>query len=268
MASPGSGHAGWNLPRCPRAPRCRPRTMSRTTRESPGTLRQARSRALTGALLLAARRATYGSSPTGAPMAALLGRLIAAQRAGQAAAGIPLGDLARLRRAFAAGRPRLIPPLRTIEPLTKRELEVLRVLAAGRSNQAIAANWWHPGHRQKAREPRPGQARRGRSHRGRHAGPRTEPHPLTRRPSHRRAADSGTRVPGANAGPGCTLVPGAPRKIPPGMSTFGGRLARRIFLACGRTECTPEGGSAMATVKPDPSNGGTALTRTAPALAS
>ena len=34
-------------------------------------------------------------------MAALLGRLIAAQRAGQAAAGVPLGYLARLQRAFA-----------------------------------------------------------------------------------------------------------------------------------------------------------------------
>jgi hypothetical protein len=38
-------------------------------------------------------------------MAALLGRLIAAQRAGQAAAGIPFGYLARLQRAFAAGPP-------------------------------------------------------------------------------------------------------------------------------------------------------------------
>ena len=36
----------------------------------------------------------------GPPMAALLGRLIAAQRSGQAAAGVPLGYLARLLRAF------------------------------------------------------------------------------------------------------------------------------------------------------------------------
>jgi hypothetical protein len=35
------------------------------------------------------------------------------------------------------------------------------------------------------------------------------------------------------ARPGYTLVPGTPRKIPPVMSPFGGRLARRIFLACG-----------------------------------
>ena len=41
----------------------------------------------------------------GQPMAALLGRLIAAQRAGQAAAEVPLGCLARLQRAFDSGTP-------------------------------------------------------------------------------------------------------------------------------------------------------------------
>jgi LuxR family maltose regulon positive regulatory protein len=75
-------------------------------------------------------------------MAALLGRLIAAQRAGsgfQAAAGVPLGYLARLQRAFAAGPSAPDPgPSGIIEPLTRRELEVLRMVAAGRSNQAIA----------------------------------------------------------------------------------------------------------------------------------
>src|SRR5580693_5147139 len=80
----------------------------------------------------------------GAPMGALLGQLIAAQRAGVAAA-IPLACLARLQRAFDTGpatpspRPRLtaaVPGI--VEPLTSRELEVLRMLAAGRSNQAIA----------------------------------------------------------------------------------------------------------------------------------
>ena len=76
----------------------------------------------------------------GPPMAALLARLIAAQRSGQAAASIPLGYLARLRSGFgaepAAPHTTAVPDL--IDPLTSRELEVLRMLAAGRSNQAIA----------------------------------------------------------------------------------------------------------------------------------
>jgi LuxR family transcriptional regulator, maltose regulon positive regulatory protein len=80
----------------------------------------------------------------GQPMAALLSRLIAAQRSGQAAAEVPLGCLARLQRALDAGR--APNPLRgtgaavpgLVEPLTSRELEVLGMLAAGRSNQAIA----------------------------------------------------------------------------------------------------------------------------------
>ena len=76
----------------------------------------------------------------GPPMAALLGRLIAAQRAGQAAASVPLGYLARLRSAFgtepAAPPAAAVPGL--IDPLTSRELEVLQMLAAGKPNQAIA----------------------------------------------------------------------------------------------------------------------------------
>ena len=81
----------------------------------------------------------------GKPMAALLGRLIMAQRAGQAAAEVPLGCLARLQRAFdseptmpAPGRltTGVVPGL--VEALTSRELEVLGMLAAGRSNHAIA----------------------------------------------------------------------------------------------------------------------------------
>ena len=105
----------------------------------------------------------------GPPMAALLGRLIAAQRTGQAAAGVPLGYLARLQRAFGPGRPGPDPaPAGIVDPLTSRELEVLEMLAAGRSNQAIACRArGHPGHRQETRRPRPGQARRGQPHRGR-----------------------------------------------------------------------------------------------------
>ena len=99
--------------------------------------------ALAGALLLACPQGHIRVfADEGPPMAALLGRLIGAQRAGsgfQAAAGVPLGYLARLQRAFAAGPPTPDPgPSGLIDPLTSREHEVLEMLAAGRSNQAIA----------------------------------------------------------------------------------------------------------------------------------
>ena len=62
---------------------------------------------LAGTLLLACPQGHVRVfADEGPPMAALLGRLIAAQRTGsgfQAAAGVPLGYLARLQRAFAAG---------------------------------------------------------------------------------------------------------------------------------------------------------------------
>ena len=81
----------------------------------------------------------------GPPMAALLARLIAAQRDGQAAgARVPLGCLARLQRAFDAGPTRADGAKRTmvasglVEQLTSRELEVVGMLAAGLPNQAIA----------------------------------------------------------------------------------------------------------------------------------
>jgi ATP/maltotriose-dependent transcriptional regulator MalT len=80
----------------------------------------------------------------GPPMAALLSRLVAAQRSDQSAAGIPLGFLAQLLRSFDASRSQADPRRGTaavpglVEPLTARELEVLRLLAEGRSNQAIA----------------------------------------------------------------------------------------------------------------------------------
>jgi LuxR family maltose regulon positive regulatory protein len=80
----------------------------------------------------------------GAPMAALLGQLAAAQRTGQAeASSVPADCLARVLEAFGrkpagpgTGTRAATPGL--TEPLTERELEVLRLLAAGRSNQRIA----------------------------------------------------------------------------------------------------------------------------------
>ena len=81
----------------------------------------------------------------GPPMAALLGQLIASQRAGHAAE-IPFTCLARLQRAFDAARATPGPGSGTtvavpglVEQLTSREREVLEMLAAGRSNQAIAS---------------------------------------------------------------------------------------------------------------------------------
>ena len=89
----------------------------------------------------------------GRPMATLLGQLIAAQRASRAAAKVPLGCLARLQRALDAGadfagRGQDRPPGRgqdrpprvhgMVDQLTSREFEVLRMLAEGQPNQAIA----------------------------------------------------------------------------------------------------------------------------------
>ena len=103
--------------------------------------------ALAGALVLACPQGYVRVfADEGPPMAALLGRLVAAQRAEHATTRrVPLDCLARLQRAFAAGRAAPVPgPAATaavpgiVEPLTGRELEVLEMLAAGRSNQAIA----------------------------------------------------------------------------------------------------------------------------------
>jgi LuxR family transcriptional regulator, maltose regulon positive regulatory protein len=87
----------------------------------------------------------------GRPMATLLGRLVAAQRASSAAAGVPFAYLVRLQQAFDAeaqaadrdrdrdrGRGRSPDGPGLVDPLTSRELEVLRMLAVGQPNQAIA----------------------------------------------------------------------------------------------------------------------------------
>ena len=81
----------------------------------------------------------------GAPMATLLARLVAAQKADHAAArGVPLSCLARLLRAFgeppavAGARPHAAAVPGLVEQLTARELEILALLAAGTPNPRIA----------------------------------------------------------------------------------------------------------------------------------
>jgi LuxR family transcriptional regulator, maltose regulon positive regulatory protein len=74
----------------------------------------------------------------GPPMRVLLGRLVAARRTEQRIArSLPLGYLGRLLRAFDREEAApAVPGL--VEPLSPREVEVLRLLAAGRQNQQIA----------------------------------------------------------------------------------------------------------------------------------
>ena len=139
MASPGRGHAGWNLPRRPPGTKVPSPDDEPDYAREPGHFGAAAVTGLTGALMVACPQghirifADEGDGRGARPAHR-------GQRAGQTAAGIPFGYLARVT------------------------------------------------------------------------------------PSPRR--------PGTNAGRGYTLVPGAPRKTPPDMSPFGGRLARRVFLAC------------------------------------
>jgi LuxR family maltose regulon positive regulatory protein len=104
-------------------------------------------RSLAAALRLACPRGYIRVfADEGAPMAALATRLAADQQAGLGNAdGIPPDGLARILAAFehnpaappgGAGTPAGGPGL--IEPLTARELDVLRLLAAGKSNKRIA----------------------------------------------------------------------------------------------------------------------------------
>jgi len=81
----------------------------------------------------------------GPPMAALLRSLIGVRRRGRRAAGADAATehLHRVVQAFAPTRAQADNTITVaaglIEPLTARELEVLRLLAAGRRNQEIAA---------------------------------------------------------------------------------------------------------------------------------
>jgi LuxR family transcriptional regulator, maltose regulon positive regulatory protein len=80
----------------------------------------------------------------GPPMAALLSQLMAVHRAGQAAMDVSPGYLTRLQHAMDGRAPapptgrHTAPMPGLIDPLTNREMEVLRMMAAGRSNPAIA----------------------------------------------------------------------------------------------------------------------------------
>jgi LuxR family maltose regulon positive regulatory protein len=104
---------------------------------------------LAGTLILAAPEGYVRVfADEGAPMARLLGRLAADQRTGQAApaGAIPPDYLDRLALAFQPGSARPAPRSTRhtaavagpAEPLSARELEVLGLLAAGKSNQQIA----------------------------------------------------------------------------------------------------------------------------------
>jgi len=86
----------------------------------------------------------------GPPMATLLGRLVAQRTGPVAAGGMPLDHLARLLRAFDAGHARrggAAIAAGMVEPLTDREVEVLGLLAAGRSAASTTPSWpwrWWP----------------------------------------------------------------------------------------------------------------------------
>ena len=102
--------------------------------------------ALAGALTLACPQGYVRVfADEGPPMAALLGRLVAAQKTEQAAAhGVSLTYLARLFRAFGqepavpdSGQDAVAVP-GLVEQLTAREVEILVLLAAGMPNPRIA----------------------------------------------------------------------------------------------------------------------------------
>ena len=182
--------------------------------------------ALAGALTLACPQGYVRVfADEGPPMAALLGALVAAQRAEQAAArGVPLGCLARVlagvrRKGRRAGR-RARRGRGGAGPGGAADRPGAGGAgAAGRGRAEPAhrrAAGGQPRHGEKAREPPAGQARRGQPHRGRDPGPPARPDPLTRHPL---PDPGGTVVPGSC--PAALSCPGAGRGRFHRVRTFG-----------------------------------------------
>ena len=190
--------------------------------------------ALTEALTLARRHGYVRVfADEGAPMHALLAQLAAARPGQQHAAHrIDPGYLAALLRA--CGQADAVPPRRRAAGATGpgRAADRPRTggAAAARRGQVKPAHRPRPGggarHGQKARDPRPGQARRRQPHRGRRAGPAARPDPLTPHLHAARQAPSGdallTPYAGGNPGPG-HAVP-KPRTISKALLTHPDRL--------------------------------------------
>ena len=148
--------------------------------------------ALTEALTLARRHGYVRVlADEGAPMRALLAQLSAARPGQQhAARRIDPGYLAALLRA--CGQADAVPPprragRRAAGPGRAADRPRAGGAAAARRGQVKPAHRPRPGggarHGQKARDPRPGQARRRQPHRGRRPGPAARPDPLTPPPS-------------------------------------------------------------------------------------
>ena len=167
--------------------------------------------ALAGALTLACLQGYVRVfADEGTPMAALLGRLVAAQKTEQAAArGVSLAYLARLFRAFGqepampdSGQDAVAAVPGLVERLTAREVEILVLLAAGMPNPRIAEQLVvsldtvkkHVSHLL-------GKLGAANRNRGRHPGPPARPHSL----AHYRQPISGATVvpPPGSAAPSC-----------------------------------------------------------------
>jgi len=90
---------------------------------------------LADALLLGSEQGQVRAfADEGAPMRSLLGQVLPAQRTGSVGA-LPREYLASVMQGFGGSAP---TARGLVEPLTAREIEVLRLLAAGSSNREIA----------------------------------------------------------------------------------------------------------------------------------